>query len=458
MVGRRSDGNLDCSRVLGSATPYHGNISGYAMDSMRFKWAILNVLSKRPGRRATLDDVRREVRINIESGDQLEPLNRFSALADIDIFQSGLVLRDDAGLEITDAGLSLLHALEGSSGPSPEISSAPASQEFKMIDDLIGTEDRLRIFDLGLRTLDDNTRDGNHPSAEDEKGRTTEVVTPNATSESSDVDPGDNLNSAIPEGVDNGNHDPLSPVEEIRTDAIETLDTTSQDAPAFLRRSFGAKVPDSDRNSFRLASLLALIGTKKQFTADLWRRHFAQGASNPRTERPVGRIGGAAFAFLSVFVVVTCVGAAIALGQIKSLKSDIALLHRELLPLKERLGKLEQIEKRKRDSDQQEEAQNKAGTGTNKPDGATRTDQPALSLSREEVQLIRDYIKPAPSAGTAAPAINVGDPVAGAMIPLPSPLTEKVPKLLGARFTTRNGAIIISTKGSRRADAVLAPN
>lgn len=155
-----------------------------------------------------------------------------------------------------------------------------------------------------------------------------------------------------------------------------------------------------------------------------------------------------------MFVVVTCVGAAIALGQIKSLKSDIALLHRELLPLRERLGQLEHIEKKRRDSDQQQEAQNNADT--NKPRGGT--DQTALSLSREEVQLIRDYIKPAPSADTAAPAINVGDLIGGATIPLPSPLAEKVPKLIGARFTTRNGAIIISTKNSKRADAVLAPN
>jgi hypothetical protein len=234
------------------------------MDSMRFKLAILNVLANCPGGRATLDDVRREVEIIIASGDQIEPLNHLSALADVDIFQSGLVLHNDTGLQITPAGLSLLHSLESNGGLSLEISSSPASQEFKLIDDLIGTEDRLRIFDLGLRTLDENTRDGNHPWAEDEKGQTAEIVTPNAASESSAVDPGENLNSAIPEGVDNGNHDQLSPVEEIRTDAIEALDTTSQDAPAFLRRSFGAKVQDSERKSLRLASLFALIGTKKR--------------------------------------------------------------------------------------------------------------------------------------------------------------------------------------------------
>ncbi|MBR1145095.1 hypothetical protein [Bradyrhizobium sp. AUGA SZCCT0431] len=179
----------------------------------------------------------------------------------------------------------------------------------------------------------------------------------------------------------------------------------------------------------------------------------------PKAEHHVAVIGGAAFAILAVVVVVAGVGAAIAVGQIKSLKSDVAMLQRELLPLRERLGKLEQAEKTRRDSGQQEAAQVDATSEKNKAGGETRTDQAVLNLSREEAQVIREYIKPAPSSGTAvAPAINVGDPIAGATIPLPSPITEKVPRLLGARFTTRNGAIIISMRNSRRADAVLAPN
>jgi hypothetical protein len=44
------------------------------------------------------------------------------------------------------------------------------------------------------------------------------------------------------------------------------------------------------------------------------------------------------------------------------------------------------------------------------------------------------------------------------MIPLPPPLTDKVPKLVGARFTIRNGVIIIVKRDSRQADAVLGPN
>jgi hypothetical protein len=116
------------------------------------------------------------------------------------------------------------------------------------------------------------------------------------------------------------------------------------------------------------------------------------------------------------------------------------MLHRELRPLRERLAKLEQF--------QQEETQSKADA----------SHPSALNLSREEAQLIREYIKPAPSPETAAPPVNVGDPIGGSMIPLPSAITEKVPKLIGARFTIRNSAIIISTRNSRRADAVLTAN
>ena len=103
--------------------------------------------------------------------------------------------------------------------------------------------------------------------------------------------------------------------------------------------------------------------------------------------------------------------------------------------------------------DEPEETQTRADAEKNKPGGET-----GLNLSREEIQLIRDYIKPAPTAGAAAPAINVGDTVDGGTIPLPSPLMEKIPKLLGARFTTRNGSIVIVRRDSRQADAVLPPN
>jgi hypothetical protein len=321
---------------------------------VQLKLALLNVLANRPGGRATLDEVRRELEVFIGGGaQQTEQLKRFSTIGDIDIFQSGLVISDDDGYQITDAGRSLLLSLK--SQTSLEAFAAPASQSLRSIHDLVGIHERLK-----------------RPS-------------------------------------------PLS-------------------------------------------KLFTFITTKKLSMFERWRRHFTPAVSNPKAGPAVSGVGSAAFAFLSLVAVLSCIGAAIALGQIKSLKSDIAMLHRELMPLRERLGKLEQSEKAKRDLDQQEEAQKRSDTENNKAGAETRPDQTALNLSREEVQLIRDYIKPSPAGGIAAPEINVGDPIDGAMIPLPSPLTEKVPKLIGGRFTTRNGAIIISTKNSRRADAVLPPN
>ena len=371
---------------------------------MRFKLAILNVLAKSPEGRATFDEVRRGVRLIIASGDQSEQLKRFAEFGDIDIFQSGLVLRDDSGLEITDAGLSLLHSLGSSSEPSLEFSSAPAPQP---LDNLSGMDERLKTFDLELAMPGNDAQDNERRSIE-----------------------------------------------------IETPDPTSKIGAFDLPASANSKSRDRGQRSFGLASLAALIAAKQQSIFDNARRYLAQRAwhaSNGKNGRLVRNTGGAAFAVLSLVLVIACVVAAIAFGQIQSLKSDVAALRRELLPVKERVTKLEQIEKEKRDLDEAEETQTRADAEKNKP-GEIHPAQSALNLSREEIQLIRDYIKPAPTAGAAAPAINVGDTVVGVMIPLPSQLTEKIPKLLGGKFTTRNGAIIIAKRDSRQADAVLAPN
>jgi hypothetical protein len=432
------------------------------MVSVNFKLAILTVLAKWPERRATVDEVRREVGVIIANEDQAEQVRRLSALGDIDIFQTGLVSRNEEGFQITDAGLSLLQSLVSTSGPSPDVSTGPASQPFRLIDDLIGTEERLKIFDLELRRLEDIAFDGNennsHQPVQDQGNRAAAIEVSGSASPIGVAGQGESVDPEASD-TDESDHDD-QPVqgEEHEPVLIDAPYAASSDLPAFLRRSFGSKGQDNGGKSLQLASLLAFITEKRQFIAGAWRRFFSETISIEKTERLVGSVGGAAFALLSLLVVVTCVGAAIALGQIKSLKSDIAMLHRELLPLRERLGKLEQVEKTKRDSDQQDEVQSKSGVDKNRPSGEIRTDQTALNLSREEIQLIRDYIKPAPSAGAAAAAINVGDPVEGAMIPLPSQLTEKLPKLLGGKFTIRNGAIIIVKRDSRQADAVLGPN
>jgi hypothetical protein len=356
---------------------------------VRFKLAILNVLAKYPDRYLTLDEVRHEV--GTLDGAQTEQLKRFSALGDIDIFQSGLVLRDDAGLQITDAGLALLHSLQGSG----EV--LPPSRSSRIADNLADLDEGFRVSDQVLSA----------PSVAPKA--------PYVAPQLSAVNPGKRQDFQVRKG---------------------------------RRRLF-----DFDR-------LFDFLRSKKQSILDIGSRHLAQNRSAVpgKNERsPRGR-EGAAFALLSLLLVIACVVTAIAFGQIQSLKSDIAALRRELLPVKDRVAKLEQSEKAKQDAEQEEETQSKSEIDKNKTGSDARANQPGLNLSREEIQLIRDYIKPTPTAGAAAPAINVGDTVVGAMIPLPSPLTEKVPKLLGAKFTTRNGSIIIVRRDSRQADAVLPPN
>jgi hypothetical protein len=152
-------------------------------------------------------------------------------------------------------------------------------------------------------------------------------------------------------------------------------------------------------------------------------------------------------------VIIVGVGALIAINQIKSLRTEVATLERALAVMKQ-APKPESVESKK---DEQRDDRGKAGAdkGSSTAQSAALS---ALNLSPEEIHLIRDYIKSAPLAGPATlPSITVGDSVTTGTIPLPSPLTDKIPKLLGGRFAIRNGAIVILKRGSHQADAVLPP-
>jgi len=222
---------------------------------------------------------------------------------------------------------------------------------------------------------------------------------------------------------------------------MAAADAEVRAVPGFLRQATASGDQAPGRQASGPSNVGAFIAkTRRQILAP-WRRHLVQDGSDIKPERIAGRPGNVALACLGAVTIVTCVGAAIALGQIKLLKSEIDRLRRELLPLNERLAMLEQVEK------------NRPGVESNRPSAS----QSILELSPEEIQLIRDYIKPAPYSGPVGPAINVGDPVTATMIPLPSPLTDKIPKLLGARFAIQNGAIIIVRRNSRNAEIVLAP-
>ncbi|WP_456814283.1 hypothetical protein [Bradyrhizobium sp. USDA 4529] len=367
------------------------------------------MLAAKPGQRIAIDEVSREVKRMIAAGDEATQSKRPSELGDADVFQSGWASINDAGLQITDSGLSLWRSLE-----TARIEQGPDQQETERLD-AAAADTRHYVADTAIDRPDD-----------------VDLELPGMTREDhDDRQPSGAGRSATAPGIPSA-HSPVVP------------------APAF-----GAFQEANRVVAARLSGLVSLLGTIRPKFAAARRRRPAEDVGDRRADRR-GGLTGLAVACLSLISVVACVAAAIALGQLSSLKSDIAALRREIAPLRERLTRLEQVEVAKREAAQQQDAQDKAEAEKKLPDGAG--EQAALNLSREEIQLIREYIKAAPSAGAAVAPINVGDPVTGGMIPLPSSLTEKVPRLVGARFATRNGAIVISTRNSRRIDAVLMPN
>ncbi|WP_192735927.1 hypothetical protein [Bradyrhizobium sp. OAE829] len=416
---------------------------------MKFKLAILIALTRRPDGRASLDELRHDVEALTADEDQSEEIA--SALDDIDILQSGLVTPEGDGFRITDAGRSALKALEASNEPSFDLRAPSPPPSLMMIDHLIGTEERLKIFNLDPRVDKIDVV----PDRVEETGNAEDMppvnTIPAAAQKASGHSPLEDIARPIaPEigAADLQNSNPVPFPQEV---------PRRPDAAVFLTRDFVAEAktpaPAPPRRNWFSKSIAARL----QQARAIWQRHLERDGSTAKAVRRTGNVGGGAIALLTLLVLVMCAGGVIALTQIRSLKSEIATLQRELSPLRERAAKADLLEKAKQKADQQAESQNRSAA-ENKAGAAPRTEQAALNLTPEEIRLIRDFIKPAPPAGPRAPAINIGDTVSIATIPLPSQLMEKIPKLIGARFTTRNGSIVILRRDSRQADLVLPPN
>jgi hypothetical protein len=255
--------------------------------------------------------------------------------------------------------------------------------------------------------------------------------------------------------------DSLVPSQGVRSfDNADTIDSpvAIQDgASAFLKPCFASTRTASERSFWRFNPTTSIALRFKRVLRIL-RGHVEVDVSEIKTakDRAAG-IGGAVLALLSLLVIVTAGGAVIAVYHIKSLNAEIATLQRELVVIKNETARLEAAES-KRVADQND---NQGKPAAEKTDGSGQSRQAAsaLSLSPDEIRAIKEYIKPAPIASEAiSPSISVGDHITEATIPVPSPLIDKVPKLVGARFTIRNGAIVIIKRDSHQVDAVLGPN
>ncbi|MGN8546865.1 hypothetical protein ACQPTN_19425 [Bradyrhizobium sp. 13971] len=154
---------------------------------MRFNLAILSVLAARPGERIAIDEVSREVKRMIAAGDEATQSKRPSELGDADVFQSGWASINDAGLQITDSGLSLWRSLEAS-----RIEQRLDQQETERLDTVAADTrhpgadtaiDRPDGVDLELAGMTCEDRDDRQPSSESRS--TTAAEIPSGTLRSS---------------------------------------------------------------------------------------------------------------------------------------------------------------------------------------------------------------------------------------------------------------------------------
>ena len=316
-------------------------------------------------------------------------------------------------MHLTDAGRSVLRALDVLSEQQTEFGHPDQLQSLKAIDDLLGTELRMKIFDLGLRAPEEIP---DPKSLEDEMevaGAEQSWTAEAALEGKAEAVASDLRETSVGDAG-------LEYAGQIGT-SLEGRPT----APGFLNRSVSRI-----RTPFRAARSTPPTAFASHFGrfSRILRGHLAAGSSNIKIDgRPVG-ISGAVVAALSLVVLLIGAGLFIGVTQIKSLKSEITALERQLRPLKKQAASASQPEKRG-DGEQNNQPPIPSSTEKGKNPPEDRPTPTGLVLSPDETRLIREYIKPAPFSGSAAPPINVGDPLTVATIPLPSPLTDKVPKL-----------------------------
>ncbi|WP_246755794.1 hypothetical protein [Bradyrhizobium sp. CCBAU 53338] len=380
---------------------------------MQANLAILVALAGRPNGRITFAELDRQLEAN-EDGKLDEQVEQ-QVSAGSELIEAGLAVVDGDSLQITEAGRSVVEGL------LPHRSFAQANS-LEIIDHLVGADIRSRIFNLDLRQ--EVETDASEAAATDDED---DASQPSAEPIPADLDAA----TAAPQ--------PVVPPP------------TRAPPSAMARQQFISREPDRARNNpdWRARTFGAVARQFHRMGA-LWRRHIEDDLPKTRTISQGANVNGIVIALVSLLVVIICAGAVVALRQIRSLETEISTLQRELSPLKDKLSRFDLAEKTRQAEEKAREERSKR-TADNPPP------QAPLSLSHEEIQLVREYIKPAPGIGSAtAPA--VGDPIVGTTIPFPSPVTEKVPKLLGAKFAIRNGAILVVRRDSHQIDAVLGPN
>jgi len=135
----------------------------------------------------------------------------------------------------------------------------------------------------------------------------------------------------------------------------------------------------------------------------------------------------------------------ILITQFRDLKSQLAELERRMSAT---IGEVVDLQNRVRESDSSQ-----PNVTPSRSEGQNTT----LVLSASDIQIIRQFIKVAPTQSTAQAKLKVGDGFPEATsLPIPKEVSDKLPKLRDARFAIgQNGTIIIGTAGEKRVAVII---
>lgn len=251
----------------------------------------------------------------------------------------------------------------------------------------------------------------------------------------------------------------MSSADSIRADGVRT---SANDGQTIVARQ----------------SIIATLFARLPMAPEYWRKLITvtgrpppQGYEPPRGyERPrgyepqakkrngvelkSGGVGTAGTLAISIcFGLLVCCGIVIAMlfTQIRDMQADIAFLKLRLAGVDSHLsrlevGRLEEIAQQKIKEAKIAEA----------PPPPRRVQ---ISLSNDDIKLIRASIKILPSQPGAQSKLQLGQEISNiSAAPVPGSVVGQIPKLRGARFLVDdNGAIIIIAEGSNRADVVIEP-
>jgi hypothetical protein len=155
---------------------------------------------------------------------------------------------------------------------------------------------------------------------------------------------------------------------------------------------------------------------------------------------------------LTIILVSICTAVVVGittLGHLNSYQRDLGKLRSEFAAASERLARVE--------SNVASATSLSANTAAPRRQ-ENRLKEPSLTVTTDEIAVIRRFIKLPPRSSSVASTISLGDTISEArLLAMPDVVVDKIPKLRGTRFTTdRNHAIIIVGQGGTRADAIIS--